>query len=109
MESKAIASIHLPTDLPTVKISKPKKAKGKITAKWKKVSKKNQKKIGGIEIQVRGPGVSRTLTAGKKSKSKKIGGLARKTTYSVRVRAYSYIGGVKHVSAWSGWKSAKTK
>lgn len=96
-------------DLPAVKISKPKAAKKKLTAKWKKVNKKNLKKIGGIEIQVAGPGVDKTVTSGKKSKSKKIGGLQSKQKYSVRVRAYKWIGNTKHVSKWSGWKTVKVK
>ncbi|MBE6040047.1 MAG: hypothetical protein E7219_03680 [Clostridiales bacterium] len=96
-------------DLPYVKASKPAKGKKAITVKWKKVKKKNQKKIGGIEIQVTGPGVNMVVTAGKKKSSKKIKGLMPKQKYSCRVRAYNYIGGVKHVSAWSNWKTAKTK
>jgi len=105
----AIAPITLPTDLPYVKASKPAKGKKAVTVKWKKVKKKNQKKIGGIEIQVTGPGVNMVVTAGKKKSSKKIKGLMPKQKYSCRVRAYNYIGGVKHVSAWSNWKTAKTK
>ena len=105
----SIARIVYPTDLPSVKISKPAAAKGKMTVKWKKVSKKNKKKIGGIEIQVSGPGYYQTFTAGKGKASKRISGLARKQKYSVRIRAYNYIGGIKHVSTWSKWKTAKTK
>ncbi|MBE6040202.1 MAG: hypothetical protein E7219_04500 [Clostridiales bacterium] len=105
----AIARIVYPTDRPSVKISKPKAAKKKMTVRWKKVSKKNRKKIDGIEIQVSGPGYYQTFTAGKGKTSKKISGLARKQKYSVRIRAYKYIGGVKHVSKWSGWKTAKIK
>jgi hypothetical protein len=105
----AIAPVTLPTDLPYVKASKPAKGKKAITVKWKKVSKKNQKMIGGIEINVRGNGADIYTTAGKKKKSKKIKGLMPKSAYMVRVRAYNYIGGVKHVSAWSNWKTAKTK
>ena len=93
-------------DLPAVKISKPKAAKKKVTVKWKKVSKKNQKKIQGIEIRVMGPDYNKTFTAGKKKTSKKINGLRSKTKYTVSVRAYKWVGGVKHVSAW---KSKKVK
>ena len=96
-------------DLPNVKISKPAKGKKAITVKWKKVSKKNRKRIAGIEVQITGPGVDKVVTAGKKKTSKKIKGLLPKQAYSCRVRTYNYIGGVKHVSAWSNWKTAKTK
>ena len=95
-------------DLPAVKISKPKAAKKKVTVKWKKVNKKNLKKIQGIEIRVAGPGVDKVVTAGKKKTSKKVGGLQSKQKYTVQVRAYAWIGGVKHVSAWKT-KSVKVK
>ena len=95
-------------DLPAVKISKPKAAKKKVTVKWKKVSKKNQKKIQGIEIRVMGPDYNKTFTAGKKKTSKKIKGLRSKTKYTVSVRAYKWVGGVKHVSAWKS-KTVKVK
>ena len=88
-------------DLPAVKISKPKAAKKKITVKWKKVSKKNLKKIGGIQIQVAtDPGftnIVKTATAGKKKTSKVIKGLQSKTKYYVRIRAYA---AGNHVSTW---------
>ena len=96
-------------DLPTVKISKPKAAKKKITVKWKKVSKKNRKKIDGIQIQVAtDPGftnIVKTVTAGKKKSSKVIKGLQSKTKYYVRIRAYA---AGNHVSDWKS-KSAKVK
>ena len=95
-------------DLPAVKISKPKAAKGKITVKWKKPSKKNLKKIQGIEIKVTGPTGEINTTAGKKKTSKKVGGLMSKQRYTVQVRAYAYINGAKHVSAWKS-KSVKVK
>ena len=100
-------------DLPAVKISKPAKGKKAITVKWKKISKKklkkSKKRIDGIEIQVSGPGVDKVVTAGKKKTSKKIKGLLPKQKYICRVRAYNYTDGVKHVSAWSKWKTAKTR
>ena len=96
-------------DLPAVKISKPKAAKKKLTVKWKKVSKKNQKKIKGIQIQVAtDPGftnIVKTTTAGKKKTSKKISGLQKKTKYYIRIRAY---GADNHYSVWKS-KSGKTK
>ena len=102
----AVAEI---VDLPAVKISKPKAAKKKITVKWKKVSKKNRKKISGIQIQVAtDPGftnIVKTVTAGKKKSSKVIKGLQPKTKYYVRIRAYA---AGDHVSVWKS-KSAKVK
>ena len=96
-------------DLPAVKISNPKAAKKKLTVKWKKVSKKNQKKIKGIQIEIAtDPGftnIVKTAKAGKKKTSKKIGGLQAKTKYYVRIRAY---GAPNHYSVWKS-KSGKTK
>ncbi len=96
-------------DLPIVKISKPKAAKKKITVKWKKVSKKNLKKISGIQIQVStDPNFStilKTVPAGKKKTSKVIKGLQSKTTYYVRIRACA---AGNHVSDWKS-KSVKVK
>lgn len=96
-------------DLPAVKISKPKAAKKKITVKWKKVSKANLKKIGGIQIEVAtDPGftsIVKTATAGKKKTSKVIKGLSPKTKYYVRIRAYA---AGNHVSVWKS-KSVKVK
>ena len=96
-------------DLPTVKISKPKAAKKKITVKWKKVSKKDLKKIGGIQIQVATDpdftNIVKTATAGKKKTSKVIKGLSPKTKYYVRIRAYA---AGDHVSGWKT-KSVKVK
>ena len=77
--------------------------------KWKKVSKKNLKKISGIQIQVAtDPGftnIVKTATAGKKKTSKAIKGLQSKTKYYVRIRAYAAGG---HVSGWKA-KSVKIR
>ena len=95
-------------DLPAVKISKPAAAKKAVTVKWKKVSKKDLKKIQGIEIQVATDSgftdIVKTATAGKKKTSKKIKGLTSKQTYYVRVRAYKNAADGKHVSAWRAKK-----
>ncbi len=48
-------------------------------------------------------------TAGKKSKSKKIKGLAKKTKYYVQVRTYTKSGGTTFYSKWSAKKTVKTK
>ena len=91
-------------DLPTVKITKPKAATKKVTVKWKKVSKKNRKKIQGIEIQVsKDKGftqIVKTTTAKMTKTTKVVKGLKRKTTYWVRIRAYKNAADGKHVSAW---------
>ena len=95
-------------DLPAVKLSKPAAAKKAVTVKWKKVSKKDLKKIQGIEIQVATDSgftdIVKATTAGKKKTSKKIKGLTSKQTYYVRVRAYKNAADGKHVSAWRAKK-----
>lgn len=110
-EKQSIAILR-PT-LPAVKISKPKAAKKAATVKWKKVSKKNQKKIAKIEIQYSTDRLFRTgvksVFAKKSAASKKISKLAPKKTYYVRIRAYKKSGGAEHVSGWSAVKPVKTK
>ena len=110
----AAASEVLDPSLPKVKNIKPAGGKASLKAKWKKLSKKNIKKIQGIEIQYSTDksfpdGQTGTVNAGKKAKTKKIRKLAKKTTYYTRVRTYKYIDGVKHVSSWSAVKKNKTK
>ena len=96
-------------DLPNVKISNPSAGKKKITVKWKKVSKKNLKKIGGIQIQIAtDPGftnIVKTAAVGKKKTSKVIKGLQPKIKYYVRIRAYA---AGDHVSVWKS-KSVRVK
>lgn len=97
------------TDLPYVKIVKPKAAKKAATVKWKKVSKKNLKKIKKVQIQYSmdssfNSGV-KTTTANAKKTSKKIKGLVKGKKYYIRVRGLSG----NHVSAWSSVKSVKVK
>lgn len=110
--TETIGRIMYPTDLPAVKISKPKTAKKKITVKWKKVSKKNQKKIQGVEIQVATDpaftNIVKTATASKKKTSKAIKGLNSGTKYYVRIRSYRNASDGKHVSSWKS-KSIKAK
>lgn len=102
--TEVIPAIVYTTDLPNVKISKPKAGKKKMTVKWKKVSKKNRKKIQGIEIQIAAdPGFTNIVkisTGSKKKTSKVIKGLSRKTKYYVRIRAYKNAADGKHVSYW---------
>lgn len=110
-ETKSIA--QLKPSLPSVKISKPKAAKKSATIKWKKVSKKNQKKIAKIEIQYSTDKTFKTsvktVYAKKSAASKKIKKLASKKTYYVRIRAYIKSGGIVHVSNWSATKPVKAK
>lgn len=100
-------------DLPAVKISKPKAAKKKITVKWKKVSKKNLKKISKIQIQY---STSKNFSKNVKTKyasakktSYKIKSLKKGKRYYVRIRAYKKTNGVVHVSKWSAKRSIKAK
>ncbi len=110
--TEIIPAILYPNDLLAVKISKPKAGKKKVTVKWKKVSKKNQKKIQGVEIQIAtDPGftdILKTANGSKKKTSKVIKGLNPKTKYYVRIRAYKNASDGKHVSNWKS-KSVKIK
>lgn len=100
--------------LPKVKISKPKAAKKAVTAKWKKLTKKNQKKADKIEVWVCpnknfGAADTKVKTVSKKKASVKVKGLGKKQTYYVKVRSIKTINGVKNVGAWSKVKKVKTK
>ena len=110
-ETRTVAQLA-PT-LPAVKITKPAAAKKSATVKWKKVAKKNLKKVKKIEIQYSldksfSTGVKTKYASAKKT-SLKIKGLKSKKTYYVRIRAYTNSGGVIHVSKWSGTKKAKVR
>ena len=97
------------TKLPKLTIRKPYRAKKAVTARWKKLSKKNKKKVQGIEIQIKGQGTDKIVKAGKGKASKKIKNLKKKKTYKVRVRTYKMVGNVKHVSKWSKFRKVKTR
>jgi hypothetical protein len=103
----------LDTKLPKITIKKPVAKKKGFTAKWKKLSKKNRKKVGGIEIQYARNKKFTTsvkiVTAKKTDTSKKINKLAKKKTYYVRIRTYKKVGNVKHFSKWSKVRKVKTK
>ncbi|MDO4868875.1 MAG: DUF3783 domain-containing protein [Bacillota bacterium] len=101
-------------DLPAVKIKKVSKGKKAFTAKWKKPTKKNLRKISNIQVMYSttrdfSSGDTKLLTVSKKAKSKKVKGLQKKKTYYVRVRAYNKIDGQIHVSKWSAVKKVRTK
>ena len=98
--------------LPKVKIRAPKKAKKSFTAKWKKLSKKQQKVIKGIEVEyslTKDFSNPKFKTAGKKKTSVKIKKLKSKKTYYVRAHTYVIRGGTKYVSSWSKVRKVKVK
>lgn len=83
-----------------------------FTAKWKKQSKKNQKKFNGYQLRYSlKPDMSgaKTTTASKSSKSKKIKKLQAKKKYYVQVRIYTKKNGSTFYSNWSSKKSVTTK
>lgn len=87
------------------KVSPSKKA---VTVKWKKLSKSKLKKISGYQIQIsdnKDFDNAKVVKAGKKSTSKKIKSLKKKTRYYVRMRA---VNGEQHGS-WSKVKKVKTR
>lgn len=91
---------------------KVKKAKKAFTVKWKKQNKANQKKFDGYQVRystASNMSNAKYVTAGKKSKLKKIKGLAKKTKYYVQVRTFTKSGGTTIYSKWSTVKSVKTK
>ena len=95
-----------------VKSFKVAKAKKAFKAKWAKQSAAKQKKFGGYQIRyslksnMKG---AKYAYASKKSKSKKISKLKKKTKYYVQVRTYTKKNGVTYYSKWSAKKVVKTK
>ena len=99
--------------LPRVSIKAAKKDKKAFTPKWKKLSKKNQKKIKGIEYEFSpDPGFS-TGYVFKSAKKASAGGKKIKVgsgkTYYVRAHTYVIRNGAKYVSPWSRAIKVKTK
>ena len=102
------------TDLPAVKITKAKASGKSATVKWKKVSKKNQKKIAKIQIQYStdknfASADTKIKFAKKNKTSLKIKKLRSKKTYYVRIRSYKVINGTAHVSKWSKIRKVKVR
>ena len=102
--------------LPAPKIIKPKSAGKSMTVRWKKLSKKQLKKAGGIRIEVqyslnkRFPmEKTKSKYLSKKKTSVKIRSLKSRKTYYVRVRTYRGTGTAKKVSKWSKVKKIKVK
>jgi len=107
------AVAKLKPSLPAVSIKKPAAAKKAAVIKWKKLSKKNQKKIASIQIQYSTDknfrkGV-KTATVKKTAVSKKITKLKSKKKYYVRIRAYKKDKKGVHVSKWSKVMAVKIK
>lgn len=98
--------------LPRVKISKPKAAKKSLTAKWKKLKKKQLKVVKGIEVEY---SLTKDFqnpvfkTTSKKKANVKINKLQSRKTYYVRAHTYVIRNGRKYVSIWSSVKKVKTK
>lgn len=112
-EAETQKIVRLKPTLKTVKILKPKAAKKSATIKWKKVTKKNLKKIKKIEIQYSTDknfkkGVKKKYVSAMKT-SYKVKGLKKGKKYYVRIRAYTKKNGVVHVSKWSSKKPFKAK
>lgn len=99
-------------NLPKPSIKKPVSKKKALIINWKKLSKNNQKKISGFEIQystTRKFKKAKIVKAGKSKTSKKIKKLKAKKTYYIRVRTYKKIKGTKYKGKWSGITKARTK
>ena len=98
-------------DLKAVKSLKLKAAKGKITVKWKKATKKELKTFQRYEIQYTLDGTFKDYPpkmVGKKKATVTLKKLLKKKKYTVRIRRYRDDGRVLHVSPWKQ-KKAKTK
>lgn len=90
------------------------KAKKAFTVKWKKQSEKMKlSRITGYQIQYSTSKKfisPKTVTvSGYSTTSKKITKLSAEKIYYVRIRTYKNVNGTRYYSAWSGYKSVKTK
>lgn len=112
-QTQQAAQLSEIVDLPKVKISRPKAAKKAVTVKWKKLSKKNKKKVSKIQIQISKDRsfstVDKQKFASVKKTSLKVKGLKKKKTYYVRIRSFKVINGKVHVSKWSSVKKFRMK
>ena len=111
IETKTIAQLK-PT-LKAVKILKTDASKRSVTIGWKKITKKNLKKIKKIQIQYSTDKNFKKAVKSKYAKAKKtsykVKGLKKGKKYYVRIRAYTKSGNTVHVSKWSAKKSVKAK
>ncbi len=84
-----------------------------IKVKWKKLSKKNQKKVKSIQVQYSKDETFKTDVKTKRVSSKKtevkLKNLKSGQKYYVRIRAYTKDGKTINVSKWSPYKSKKAK
>lgn len=105
---------HKKNTLFGVTLTKVSKGKKSFTAKWKKASKKQQKKFSGYQIQYSVTSdfshkVKTKSTTKKNASRVVIRKLKKKTTYYVRIRRFKKSGGKKIYSDWSNVKRVKTK
>ena len=112
-EFAANGNAYIDPKLPKVKIKSVKKAKKSFTAKWKKLSKKKQKAVKGIEIEYSTTAdfskAYKFKKTGKKKASIKVKKLKSKKTYYVRAHTYVIRNGVKYVSNWSKAKKVRVR
>ena len=104
---------------PLVKgIKAPKRGKGKLTVRWKAMSKKQKKRtykniITGYQVRVSTSSnfanAKYASVKGIAKTSKTVKGLKKKTTYYVQYRSYKTTGSGTYYSKWSGTKKARTK
>ena len=102
------------SDLFGIKLTKVIKGKKSFTAKWKKASKKQQKKFSGYQIQYStNPNfttdVKTKSTTKKKASKVVIRKLKAKTNYYVRIRRFKKAGSNVIYSDWSNIKRIRTK
>ena len=102
--------------LPKIAVKKIRSGKKSFTIKWKKLSKKKQKAVQGIEVQYSlsksfpaQSAKTKTKRLKKNKASLKVKKLKSKKRYWVRVRTFKTINGVKHVSKWSKSKKIRTR
>ncbi|MBQ3370737.1 MAG: leucine-rich repeat protein [Mogibacterium sp.] len=114
-EAAKIKANHgkIDTKLPKVTIYAPKAGKKYLTAKWKKLTAAQKKKVKGIEVEYSTSKTFKTAykfkTVSKTAASTKISKLKSKKYYYVRVHTYVIRNGVRYVSPWSKVKKIRVK
>ena len=107
------ATKDIDPSLKNAKSLKLKAGKKSLTVSWKKLTKKQQKQIAGIEIQYSTDKAFKenvkTVTVSKSKASKKIGKLTPKKKYYVQIRVFKKQGSEKIYSNWSSPKNKKVK
>ena len=100
------------TDLKAVKGLKLKGAKGKITVKWKKVSKASGYKVQVRVLKQKGvkkTGKWKTYKVGAKTFTRTVRKLRSSKLYQVRVRAYRKVSGKNYLGKWSKVRKIRVK